>query len=457
MAEKKIEHSLRTIVLQYDDTKTETDFEKEMLRAYLALHDHAARFNANNAKLNYEYKELEDRIADTEKLFSSIDRQILAFYNNVQQLKSDNDFEALLKEMEEFFPAIDSIQQEVLQPLYDEYLRLFNEHTAHEAEEEKLGEELELLDEQTTTLYKNYNDYALDLVAWDEDIDDFKNVFSKASALSKFTFALEDRYRKLMATIQNAWDSWSKTQNLINKHFDTGNLLDSSVSDSYASGTGNPALKPIYLIEPGDKLINEFRIGYGLLASPTKHTFTITIPKDVINTGDVLMLQQIIMQMQHFPKLIEKWTFAIRLEIIDFDTRPLDEEEWKGVPAVMRWFRRLSTLPWVIFFLEDRDARGYAIMGDLLADNKLPVVGDKKQGADKIEISGEMLEEICNRLLTACSAFKLYCHNTGYDPRAPIEALLAEFDLPVTYELVQQEYEELIRKGVKLVAVKSDK
>lgn len=60
-----------------------------------------------------------------------------------------------------------------------------------------------------------------------------------------------------------------------------------------------------------------------------------------------------------------------------------------------------------------------------------------------------------NRLFNACWFFHPYCHNTGYDPKAYIEALLAEFDISITYEQVRQQYEEDVTKGIQLRAVPS--
>lgn len=448
MAEKIINHNLRVITLVYDDAKQETDYEKELLQAYLTLHDHAVDFNITTARLNYEYKVHEDAVIDAEKEFVPVETQINQFYNTAQHLDSDSSFGELYEQINNYYPVINDIHNSVLQPLFDEANRLFNEYTEHENAEDKLAEELQQVEKLASNLYEKYNDYALDLVAWDEDIDDFKTVFSKATALYKESNKIESRYAIFVERIRTTWAIWDKTIVALNKYHDTDNLLDSSLSDSYASGTGDPVLKPVYLIEPGDELINKFRTQWGMMASSERNKLVLNVPAFMVQKGEVAMLQQLVMQLQHFPKMIEKWLFSIELRFADAASIPLQEADWKGVPEPMRWINTMMSLPCIIFFLEDRDVRAYALMGDLLADKKLEV-----QGARKVAIEGENLVLLCNRLYDACWFFHLYCHNTGFDPRMPIEALLAEFDLPVTYEQVYEQYLQYVKDGVHLKAL----
>ena len=62
------------------------------------------------------------------------------------------------------------------------------------------------------------------------------------------------------------------------------------------------------------------------------------------------------------------------------------------------------------------------------------------------------MQEVCNRLFSACIFFMIYCHNTGFNPQVYIEALLAELDLPVTFEMVQERFEEDLKNGIKIMS-----
>lgn len=459
MAQKTIPHSLRTITLNYDDAKPETDYEKELLRSYIQLHDSAEVFSKTISRLNYEYKEHEDAIADAEKEFQQVEEQLGLFYKEAQRLtnklpatRQNESARAaagdLYDRVHAYHESITKIQEGVLNPLYAESTRLNNEAITSEEEEEKLGEQMDKHEELATSLNEDYDRYSLDLVSYDDDEQDFKDVFSRTDKFNRESSRILQRYNKFTEKIKAAYANWDKTIALITGFFDDKDLLDSSLSESYANGTGDPAIKPIYLIDPADTQVNEFRHGYGLMASSDRHTMVISVTMEVVRNGEVGLIQKLIMQLQHFPKMIEKWIFAIKTKFLNQDSIPMQDSDWKGVDVPMSWFRKMSTLPCTIFFLEDHDARGYAIMGDLLAVKKLKV-----EGTRKIAIEGENLELICNRLFEACWFFHLYCHNTGFDPQPAIEALLAEFDLPVTYEQVKEEYESSVKKGIQLKMV----
>jgi hypothetical protein len=81
-------------------------------------------------------------------------------------------------------------------------------------------------------------------------------------------------------------------------------------------------------------------------------------------------------------------------------------------------------------------------MGDLVAEGKCTPMGNR------LKLEGAIALEIFNRLFNCCWFFHLFCHNTGYDPKTYIEALLAEFDSPVTYDMVRKKCEEDVALGI---------
>jgi hypothetical protein len=49
----------------------------------------------------------------------------------------------------------------------------------------------------------------------------------------------------------------------------------------------------------------------------------------------------------------------------------------------------------------------------------------------------------------------VFCHNTGFEPRPYIEAILADFDFPLTYEQVKEKFDEDVPKGIYMRMVKT--
>ena len=195
-------------------------------------------------------------------------------------------------------------------------------------------------------------------------------------------------------------------------------------------------------MECADETVKTFVHEYGVLAASNVKTVVISVDKGVIDQGNNTMICELLSGLQHYPKLIEKMIFAIRIDIIDTDGMVLPEEQWKGFAPPMKWYQRLSYLPVALFFFEDHDARAFILMGDLLADDKFVREGDR------VKIEGELLQEVRNRLFNACYFFMVYCHNTGFDPTAYIEAILADFDFHITYEQVKEKFELDLAVGI---------
>jgi hypothetical protein len=203
---------------------------------------------------------------------------------------------------------------------------------------------------------------------------------------------------------------------------------------------------------PGDPRIAKFPINYGLLASSENKTLTIQVPIDVVKSNDVFYLQEIVMLLQHFPRMIEKWIFAIDVAFINHDNIAMGEDDWKGIEVPIRWFNKLNALPCMVFFIQDRDARHYMIMGDIVMDGKAkPLEGTEELKEQGVILDGEVMQKVQNRLFNSCWMFLLYCHNTGFDPQPYIEALMSEFEALFTYEDVVKQYEEDIAKGIKIM------
>lgn len=452
---KTIPHPLRNIELEYDDAKPETEYEKELVRAYIALHDRVDELTKRQKKLLYDLGELDDQVAAARAKFEVIDKAIIAFRDETkvltEKLKDESALAEMQNRMKDFNDEeINPYHSQIIEPLGELCNRLYDE-------DEKLEEAVDALDEDIdkyrneicSLLNKNPNDYSLDICALDDDEQNFLGMVDALGNSDACDKSIEN-YNDLMAYMRQAYARWDEIMALSSSFFDQDKLFDFSLSAGVAAGTIPPEQSPNYLVAPGDERIAKFPRDYGMLARSETKTMTISVPMDVVKSYNVYYLQEIIMLLQHFPRMIEKWIFAIEIQFKNQDGIAMGEDDWKGHAIPARWFHKLGSLPCMIFFIEDLDARHYMLMGDLLADQKIkPVTGREEDG---VLVEGEMMREVMHRLFNSCWMFMLYCHNTGFDPQPYIEALMAEFEASFTYEQVLQQYQEDIAKGIKIMA-----
>ena len=48
----------------------------------------------------------------------------------------------------------------------------------------------------------------------------------------------------------------------------------------------------------------------------------------------------------------------------------------------------------------------------------------------------------------------MFCHNTGFDPEPYVEAVLADYDLPFTYQQVKEKFDADLKKGIEFRVLK---
>lgn len=453
MSQRKHEHPLRTIVLEYDDAKPETDYEKKLISDFLLLCDKAVVLKQQGSKLLYEYQQLDDRVTDAEKALVPLSEAAPSFLKEAtvltQKVKDKESISNIYERMFELQEqVINPFHNEVLSPVADSLTALDEEYEAHEEACEKFWEEFEAFDDDSIEIFKNYDNYSLDIVTLDDELEAFKEAMEHVD-FNDDRNKIIDHYDLFIEAVNKAYDEIKETQRLLSNFYDDKGLLDKSLSDGVADGSIPKEQSPLYLMPPDDKRVESFPLSYGMLASSDKHTLTISVPQDVVRMGDTAMIQELIMQLQHFPKMIEKWIFAIDISITKHDDIAMEEDEWKGHAVPMKWFNKLNSLLCAIFFIQDSDARAYMLLGDLVADGILKPT----QEGEAVIADGEAMQEIQGRLFQCCWFFMLYCHNTGFDPQPYIEALMAEFEAAFTFEDVKKKYDEDIAAGIQLRTV----
>jgi len=214
---------------------------------------------------------------------------------------------------------------------------------------------------------------------------------------------------------------------------------------------------PFYVVPASEPFLRNFDELFVRFAEGETDTLVLSVEKEMVENGEVAHLQELIMALQHQPHLIEKMIFSLNIKFTEIKDSELylPEMYWKGDIEYYKWFRKLGSSPLMMFFLQDEDARFYTLAGDLLAENKLMVEPGDSNRKGMVSIADEALQEIMKRLFYSCWWMLVYCHGSGFDPRPYIEGLLADLDLPLTYEQVYEAYMIDAKKGFNIRAAPS--
>jgi len=218
----------------------------------------------------------------------------------------------------------------------------------------------------------------------------------------------------------------------------------------YKIHTMNNQPKPFYLVPANEPFLKKYDPLFLRFAEPEMHTLNLDVFTKLVEAGDVAGMQQIIIALQHQPHLIEKMIFALNLKFTEIEDSKLyvPAEIWKVDPLYLQWFRRLADSPVMMFFLHDEDARFYTLAGDILAENQLETKEGDLNGTQMVALEGEHLEMVMERLFNSCWWMLIYCHGSGFNPEPYIQGLLADLDLPLTFDEVYEAYQKDIEKGL---------
>jgi hypothetical protein len=204
---------------------------------------------------------------------------------------------------------------------------------------------------------------------------------------------------------------------------------------------------PYYIAPPTDSLIKQYDKLFNSFELENKDTLIVEIPEEIVEKGSVSAILDLLKALQHKPHMIERMLFSFKINFIEKGTGiAFPESYWKYERQYYRWFHKLLEAPLAIFFLEDDDSRFYTLAGDLLADNKLGVKGDGEK-KKLIAFNSDLMQIIMHRLFDACWWLLIFCHGSGFNPKIYIEAILADLDLPLTYQEVEKGFLRDLERG----------
>ena len=449
----KIAHPLREITLEYERDKPELQCEKELIAMHLLKHDYLWKIKQEQDKLLYELGELQDELDAENKRFTENEAEMLQLYNEISFYAGDRKHEELVEEAKDRYLKLQeriveehklliAPFQEKTQVLSEAFCDLERRYNGED------GVDFHEYSKKNIEVCEHWETCSLDIVKYDDEEEALKEQWHKIFAGTNVYGEFNKGYGAYNERLRATYELSDKIKETLTNYLDKENILNSSLSESYANGTGDMTKRPFYFIPPEDPQIKQFKLGWGpaMSAGVKQLTFNITI--DLVRNYDTSNITDQLALLQHFPVLMEKLVFSCAINIINVDGTTLREEEWKGDPIAMEWYSKLQKLPCSLFFFESMDARAYILMGDIKFDKS--IVSEK---GDSIGLSGEMLEEVCSRLYNACQFFLIFCHNTGFDPSPYIDAILADTGLPISLEQVLDGFKESLKGEIRVAAI----
>jgi hypothetical protein len=451
MTERIIEHPLRTIKLLYNEQVAETPADVALVKRYIELHDAFLALRKQYAKLRYEYLELTDEmvavLAALEEIELGIDALVQEGDVLLTKVKRGDVIADLMNRMQDYTDVIQAFHADTLMPFVDAITVLSTPWDAFLEAEDAFDEFFSTyVTEVESPFYANAAEHSLDFNRYFDDMEELKDECDKQPNINDAQDVI-DGHDNIVDRVNTAYAKWKKTQEEITLFFADDSMLDCAISTACAKNELPKADRPLYLIDPNDKRVSSFVANYGLMADKANKFLVLNVPLDVVQEGQVMMIQEIVMVMQHYPKMLEKMLYSLSLQFTTEYGSVLEDNDWKGVEQYVRWIHGFYTLPAVYFFLADHDARSYFLMGDLVFDGKVKIDSD-----NLVKVEGEALDTLANRVFIIGYFFMLYCHNTGFDPTPHIQRLLDEMRLPITIESIRKEFEDSIAKGIELQA-----
>lgn len=207
--------------------------------------------------------------------------------------------------------------------------------------------------------------------------------------------------------------------------------------------------QPLYLVPPDSDIVQNWKRNFQKLEQ-SQDVLVFTVNPTIVDEGQVAWIQQMVLALQHHPHLIERMIFSVKFKFMLVDDVPVEltENEWKVKPEIYRWFYGMSTLPIMVYFINDQDARSYCLAGDIFASGNFTYQQDANSKQLAIQFTMEQLQVIADRLFHSAWALLMYCHATGFNPDTYIDALLADYNMPFTAADVRRQYDEDIEKGM---------
>lgn len=181
MIKRKILHKLKNINLNYKEPLKTTNYEKLLLRQYIALHDELAEMQEYAERC---YPKFERIRAEVDKLLPRIMKLTESYKKHHKYAEQIKQYVMVdFKEIQLFFEKvfnnnekIEHFQTDLLK--LSDYLHRFDDpfdlfYKRSESFPDKIG----AFEDYTHELFRNYKKYCLNIVSFDKDFELFKGCF----------------------------------------------------------------------------------------------------------------------------------------------------------------------------------------------------------------------------------------------------------------------------------------
>lgn len=198
------QHPLRTIILEFDESKTAPEFESRALKTYYELHDRTwakmERIRTAREKIPMLILGIERAEDLYEQTKQKLEHLQVMIPKNPERPRITKQLKMYLEELDEY---LDAFVPDLIKEIND-----FYEYHDYAREEEKWW--IEIANKQLREIFKDYESCSVGLVSIDRDLDDLKGSFGhirrREGKYYEDMNALIDRYDALNEKLDGLYD-----------------------------------------------------------------------------------------------------------------------------------------------------------------------------------------------------------------------------------------------------------
>ncbi len=222
MANKKIEHPLRTIELIYDETTPFHPFEEEMLDRYTNLHNFVKEICEEYNSVQQQYEEHDRHIKRAIGRFRAIKVRMAHLEDNARTLLNrmipdKAEVESTIAEGNQFKRLIAGFNSDV-EALAAESARMFQIFVPLDNKDERLSEIFKEYKEFRALFDSNEN-YSLDFEQYDNDEQAFlaslDNMTERQTGFIGVCNTVIDRYNFFIEEVEKTLEQWEKCNDML--------------------------------------------------------------------------------------------------------------------------------------------------------------------------------------------------------------------------------------------------
>jgi uncharacterized coiled-coil DUF342 family protein len=223
MANRKIEHPLRTIEISFDERKPFHPFEEEMLERYTGLHSFVKELSEEYSEVQSKYEAHDNNIRKVISRFRAMKFRMNFLGSEAKRLINTmtperTEAQAIIDQAAEFQILLKDFHRDV-QKLADESDTMHRFFVPLDNKDEHLTEVFDEYKECREKLYGDTGNYSLDLHQYDADEQDFlsslSNMVSRQDEFVSICNRVIDRYNMLVEEVEKTYEQWEQYNKMI--------------------------------------------------------------------------------------------------------------------------------------------------------------------------------------------------------------------------------------------------